>query len=100
MVDGNHMLAGQNLNFNVEVVAIREATPEELAHGHVHGADGHHHDHDHDHDHDHGHDHGQVVAVPVVAVAATKFKSACQGHLRVALLSACRGARVDNRLNQ
>ncbi|ADD78805.1 SlyD [Pantoea ananatis LMG 20103] len=57
VVDGNHMLAGQNLNFNVEVVAIREATPEELAHGHVHGADGHH--HDHDHDHDHGHDHGQ-----------------------------------------
>lgn len=56
VVDGNHMLAGQNLNFNVEVVAIREATPEELAHGHVHGADGHHHDHEHgdDHDHDHG----------------------------------------------
>ncbi len=34
MVDGNHMLAGQNLKFNVEVVAIREAT-EELAHRHV-----------------------------------------------------------------
>ncbi|SQI19896.1 FKBP-type peptidyl-prolyl cis-trans isomerase [Salmonella enterica subsp. arizonae] len=30
---GNHMLAGQNLKFNVEVVAIREATEEELAHG-------------------------------------------------------------------
>ena len=51
-VDGNHMLAGQNLNFNVEVVAIREATEEEIAHGHVHGEHGH--DHDHDHDHDHG----------------------------------------------
>ncbi len=38
VVDGNHMLAGQNLKFNVEVVAIREATEEELAHGHVHGA--------------------------------------------------------------
>ncbi|EFH9512778.1 TPA: peptidylprolyl isomerase [Escherichia coli] len=64
VVDGNHMLAGQNLKFNVEVVAIREATEEELAHGHVHGAHDHHHDHDHhDHDHDgccggHGHDHG------------------------------------------
>ena len=31
VVDGNHMLAGQNLKFNVEVVAIREATEEELA---------------------------------------------------------------------
>ena len=47
VVDGNHMLAGQNLKFNVEVVAIREATEEELAHGHVHGAHDHHHDHDH-----------------------------------------------------
>ena len=45
VVDGNHMLAGQNLKFNVEVVAIREATEEELAHGHVHGAHDHHHDH-------------------------------------------------------
>ena len=64
VVDGNHMLAGQNLKFNVEVVAIREATAEELEHGHVHGAHGHDHDHDHGHDgccgghgHDHGHDH-------------------------------------------
>jgi FKBP-type peptidyl-prolyl cis-trans isomerase SlyD len=40
VVDGNHMLAGQNLKFNVEVVAIREATAEELEHGHVHGAHG------------------------------------------------------------
>lgn len=45
VVDGNHMLAGQNLNFNVEVVAIRAATEEELAHGHVHGEDDHHHEH-------------------------------------------------------
>lgn len=52
VVDGNHMLAGQNLKFNVEIVAIREATEEELAHGHVHGQDGCG-DHDHDHDHDH-----------------------------------------------
>ncbi|MDT3253372.1 peptidylprolyl isomerase [Serratia sp. root2] len=68
VVDGNHMLAGQNLNFNVEVVAIREATAEELAHGHVHGEHDHHHEHGdgccgghgHDHDHDHAHDQAQA----------------------------------------
>ncbi|PIJ51226.1 peptidylprolyl isomerase [Erwinia sp. OLTSP20] len=54
-VDGNHMLAGQNLHFNVEVMGLREATEEEIAHGHVHGEDDHHHDHDHDHQ---GHHHG------------------------------------------
>jgi FKBP-type peptidyl-prolyl cis-trans isomerase SlyD len=42
-VDGNHPLAGIELNFAVEVVDIREATSEELAHGHVHGPGGHHH---------------------------------------------------------
>ncbi|MDO4697574.1 MAG: peptidylprolyl isomerase [Pasteurellaceae bacterium] len=36
VVDGNHMLAGQELLFSVEVVATREATLEEIAHGHVH----------------------------------------------------------------
>lgn len=36
-VDGNHPLAGQNLHFTVEVVEIRDATDEELQHGHVHG---------------------------------------------------------------
>ncbi|AAP95194.1 peptidylprolyl isomerase [[Haemophilus] ducreyi] len=36
VVDGNHMLAGQELLFSVEVVAIREATEEEIAHGHIH----------------------------------------------------------------
>ncbi|MDC9614696.1 peptidylprolyl isomerase [Xenorhabdus khoisanae] len=48
VVDANHMLAGQNLKFNVEIVAVRDATEEELAHGHVHGQG----DHDHHHDHD------------------------------------------------
>lgn len=43
VVDGNHMLAGQNLNFNVEVIAVRPATEEELTHGHVHGEHDHHH---------------------------------------------------------
>jgi len=42
-VDGNHPLAGVELNFAVEVVDIREATTEELEHGHVHGPGGHHH---------------------------------------------------------
>lgn len=42
-VDGNHALAGQNLNFEVEVTDVRAATAEELSHGHVHGPGGHHH---------------------------------------------------------
>jgi len=42
-LDGNHPLAGQNLNFDVEITAVRPATEEELAHGHVHGDGGHHH---------------------------------------------------------
>jgi len=42
-VDGNHPLAGQNLNFDVEIAEVREATQEELEHGHVHGPGGHHH---------------------------------------------------------
>lgn len=39
-VDGNHELAGKDLRFELKVVEVREATPEELAHGHAHGADG------------------------------------------------------------
>jgi len=35
-LDGNHPLAGQNLNFDVEVTQVRAATEEELAHGHAH----------------------------------------------------------------
>jgi FKBP-type peptidyl-prolyl cis-trans isomerase SlyD len=42
-LDGNHPLADQTLHFDVEVVGVREATREELDHGHVHGAGGHHH---------------------------------------------------------
>lgn len=42
-VDGNHPLAGKNLNFDVEVVEVRAPSEEELAHGHVHGPGGHHH---------------------------------------------------------
>jgi len=42
-VDGNHPLSGQTLKFEVEVTHLREATKEELAHGHIHGPGGHHH---------------------------------------------------------
>jgi FKBP-type peptidyl-prolyl cis-trans isomerase SlyD len=42
-VDANHPLAGVELNFAVEVMSIRDASEEELAHGHVHGAGGHQH---------------------------------------------------------
>jgi FKBP-type peptidyl-prolyl cis-trans isomerase SlyD len=43
-IDGNHPLAGQNLNFEVTIEGVRPATEEELAHGHVHGPGGHHHE--------------------------------------------------------
>ena len=43
IVDANFPLAGQDLTFDVEIVSIREASQEELDHGHVHGAGGHHH---------------------------------------------------------
>ncbi|MCW9710297.1 peptidylprolyl isomerase [Avibacterium sp. 21-586] len=68
VVDGNHMLAGQELLFDVEVVGTREATLEEIAHGHIHqeggccgghgdsdeqghgcGCGSHHHHHEHEH---------------------------------------------------
>ena len=42
-VDGNHPLAGVHLNFDVKVLEVREATAEELEHGHVHGEGGHQH---------------------------------------------------------
>ncbi|WP_313913340.1 peptidylprolyl isomerase [Tahibacter sp.] len=42
-VDGNHPLAGQTLHFAIEVIEVREASAEEVMHGHVHGAGGHQH---------------------------------------------------------
>lgn len=44
-VDGNHPMAGETLNFKIQVKDIREATPQEIEHGHAHGTDGHDHDH-------------------------------------------------------
>ena len=42
-VDGNHQLAGTRLHFDVTVREVRDATDEEIDHGHVHGPGGHHH---------------------------------------------------------
>jgi FKBP-type peptidyl-prolyl cis-trans isomerase SlyD len=42
-IDANHPLAGQTLTFDLEIVDLRPATPEEIAHGHAHGPGGHHH---------------------------------------------------------
>jgi FKBP-type peptidyl-prolyl cis-trans isomerase SlyD len=42
-LDGNHPLAGKNLNFDIEITDVRAATQEELEHGHVHGPGDHHH---------------------------------------------------------
>ena len=42
-VDANHPLAGMDLHFKVNVRGVRAATAEEIAHGHVHGGEGHHH---------------------------------------------------------
>ncbi|MES2932528.1 MAG: peptidylprolyl isomerase [Pseudomonadota bacterium] len=43
LLDGNHPLAGKALRLSLTVTAVREASSEEIAHGHVHGEHGHHH---------------------------------------------------------
>jgi len=42
-LDGNHPLAGQSLTVQIKVLDVKEASAEEIAHGHAHGAHGHHH---------------------------------------------------------
>jgi FKBP-type peptidyl-prolyl cis-trans isomerase SlyD len=48
----DHPLAGMTLHFDVSILSVREATADEIAHGHVHDGSGHEHHH---HSHDHGH---------------------------------------------
>ena len=43
VVDGNHPLAGMKIRFKATVDGVREASAEEIAHGHAHGEHGHHH---------------------------------------------------------
>ncbi|TAH25802.1 MAG: peptidylprolyl isomerase [Cytophagales bacterium] len=43
IMDFNHPLVGQDLDFNGKIIEVRDATPEELAHGHAHGVGGHQH---------------------------------------------------------
>ena len=43
VVDGNHPLAGTALLFDVTIADVRQASLEEITHGHVHGPHGHHH---------------------------------------------------------
>lgn len=43
VVDGNHPLAGMKIRFKATVDSVREASAEEISHGHAHGAHGHHH---------------------------------------------------------
>ena len=43
-IDSNHPLAGKHLDFELEVIEVRDASDDELAHGHAHGVGGHHHE--------------------------------------------------------
>ncbi|MFP5391224.1 MAG: peptidylprolyl isomerase [Gammaproteobacteria bacterium] len=62
VLDGNHPLAGMALRFELNVVDVREASEEEVAHGHVHGAHGHHH---HGDDEDEGEEGDEFRSHPI-----------------------------------
>ncbi len=62
VLDGNHPLAGMALRFELDVVSVRPASAEEVAHGHVHGPHGHHHHHEGDDDEGEG---DQFRSVPL-----------------------------------
>jgi FKBP-type peptidyl-prolyl cis-trans isomerase SlyD len=57
-LDFNHPLAGKELDVSLRVLKVRDATAEELSHGHVHGEGGVDHGHEHAHEHDHVHHEG------------------------------------------
>jgi FKBP-type peptidyl-prolyl cis-trans isomerase SlyD len=63
VLDGNHPLAGIALRFELNVAEVRDATDEEIAHGHVHGPHGHHHGND-DQDDD-GEEGDQFRSIPL-----------------------------------
>lgn len=84
VVDANHPFAGRTLQFNGEVIGLREATEEELEHGHIHGAGGCGHDHGHEHDHDHeggccGSEQEQASGCCSADDAKTEKKDGCCG---------------------
>ena len=60
VLDGNHPLAGISLRFTLHVIDVREATGEEIAHGHVHGEHGH-----DDDDEDDGENDGEYRSYPL-----------------------------------
>ena len=60
VLDANHPLAGIALRFSCEVLEVRPASDDEVAHGHAHGAHDHDHDDGHEHDHEHDHDGQQL----------------------------------------
>ncbi|MCS6243040.1 MAG: peptidylprolyl isomerase [Opitutus sp.] len=60
LLDANHPLAGVDLNFEVELTAVREASAEELAHGHAHQGEGGCCGGGEGGEHDHGHAHGEA----------------------------------------
>lgn len=68
-IDGNHPLAGVELHFNVEVVEVREATEDEIAHGHIHADGG-----------SCGHNHSEEQSDCCDSTEEKKEEGCCGGH--------------------